>query len=835
MDINELDKSLEARIMLLDSNNIIDTSYAKKALQSHDIKDLVTAIIEARKINGADGEIWVEKLEEYYNGLYKSDLKELISVATNNYDYLIRKALESNKVENMYTALVVLSKDDNPIHSYWFRRIDDNFEKKVGFKYEERPDVFQETENQVNSAKNSGNLAKTLETIELLKELIDFNELPNLTPLYEKWNVELNDILKINTEATYEEFKEEFETKAEYILSVLNTLMLKKEQEKADQKVDYKDLELDTTGCETLDDIYVKYSKEIDDEYKDILSKKTILMQSVDSQMDVSNLTESELKDAQNLRKAKYMFNLDRMEYNTEDDLNEDEYREILKKSEEVFNLFKERNDFDFKDSKQVFYWLQKIVPYINIQSVCPAIYWKNMTSELGNIENKAISVDKPVDKALIELLKEAGYTSDKVVVNDIETFYKNMLAKEIKELEDYRFFVSEYDNNENERLTSDKIKGIANLDYHKEVYYEAERRLGHINNKLNSIGELRDEASIEWANKKKDLEERLEKVNKKIETINDLTVTSKIFRTEDTEAKEAYEKALSSPTKTTLTNMFSAIARLHDRDYKDKMLIVGYSLLDKVKEEETITKKDFQSIENANKLTYVNRRDMNDILEDKKDLEEDIDDIGGKLEEAFKEIEETEKLLTEEKTKYEGVVSNSKQVIAEVALDLSKKGYVDNTEEFKSIDIKVEEDKESLVDKFRNLFSRNKQDKEIRIITAEEETLNDFVPVRKIKPIKKTLYAKVNQQEFKARVSKGNKEMLLDIKRHPVAYTILALSVAIEVGVAAKLINEEINKQEDKKEITLEEAEITDIEIPYVDNSDEIPEIDLEEITIGK
>ena len=76
---------------------------------------------------------------------------------------------------------------------------------------------------------------------------------------------------------------------------------------------------------------------------------------------------------------------------------------------------------------------------------------------------------------------------------------------------------------------------------------------------------------------------------------------------------------------------------------------------------------------------------------------------------------------------------------------------------------------------------------------------------------------------------------MLLDIKRHPVAYTILALSVAIEVGVAAKLINEEINKQEDKKEITLEEAEITDIEIPYVDNSDEIPEIDLEEITIGK
>ena len=76
---------------------------------------------------------------------------------------------------------------------------------------------------------------------------------------------------------------------------------------------------------------------------------------------------------------------------------------------------------------------------------------------------------------------------------------------------------------------------------------------------------------------------------------------------------------------------------------------------------------------------------------------------------------------------------------------------------------------------------------------------------------------------------------MLADIKKHPVAYTLLALSVAAEVGVAAKLVSEELNSQKDKKEITIEEAEITDIEIPYVDNSDEIPEIDLDEFAISK
>ena len=36
---------------------------------------------------------------------------------------------------------------------------------------------------------------------------------------------------------------------------------------------------------------------------------------------------------------------------------------------------------------------------------------------------------------------------------------------------------------------------------------------------------------------------------------------------------------------------MFSAIARLHDRDYKDRMLIAGYKLLDEAKEKERIKK----------------------------------------------------------------------------------------------------------------------------------------------------------------------------------------------------------------------------------------------------
>ena len=88
--------------------------------------------------------------------------------------------------------------------------------------------------------------------------------------------------------------------------------MLKKKEKNKDQEIEFEDLTLSTESCETLDDMYVKYSREIEEEYNKNYEKQTRLMQNVSSQVSVDDLTEEELKEAQVLRVAKYLFSQER-------------------------------------------------------------------------------------------------------------------------------------------------------------------------------------------------------------------------------------------------------------------------------------------------------------------------------------------------------------------------------------------------------------------------------------------------------------------------------------------------------------------------------------------
>ena len=524
------------------------------------------------------------------------------------------------------------------------------------------------------------------------------------------------------------------------IINLINSLIDKKIESGYDQGYKYTEfLNINTHGIETKEEMYDRYYEEIEKEYKENLEKLTILMYDVSNQVDVSGLNQEERNVAAVLRSAKYLFEQDRKTYNTEDDFDEDTYIEVIKKNNELTNIL--NKDINWDSSVEVYDWVQEIIPYINIQSVT------------------ANGIDKPIDKYLVELLEKHGYTAVKETIVTKDTVCRNLLANQIFELEKYGFVVSEYleCHSTCRRLVSSKVKEIAELEYAKELYNVTEQRLGYIKNRLESLDENKKQIIDEWYIKNKELDNEVKALTLELNDYNDnIEVTSKIYRTEETEAKNAYDLVVNEPTKENINKMFDLISRLHDKTYKDKLLTVAYTKLDKYISEGRIS----NDIVNFKNHT-VGRPKKENIEKSIAKKEKKIREIKEIKEESLASIEESRNMLNTAKNKESKNNDIALKEIVRLKKSLKEKGYIDRDLESKKIDLtEYENEKKRFTDKIKEFFNKltkkDKEDDSIVTISETDESLIDFVPIDNITKVNKELKTKLDSDLVKSKISSG-------------------------------------------------------------------------------
>lgn len=615
------------------------------------------------------------------------------------------------------------------------------------------------------------------------------------------------------------------------MISVINTLIKRKRETGQDQKETYNSIELSTEDCNTSDDMYVKYNNEIENSYQTRYEKITRLMLDVNTQLSVDDLTENEKRLALYLRKAKYMFNLDRREYNSEDEIEEDKYSIILEKSNELSEIVRDINNINFENSKEVFMWVQKMVPYINIQSV--------------TVPNIAT----PIDVYLLETLKSKGYTTEKTAVNNEQDFYRNMLANQLKELSEYHFFVSDYDLSvrENEELTSIKTKRIAQYNLNTDLDNEYTRRLRHTNRQQSKLEKVKQEIEEESEKLRKTTEENI-KVNKhKLEDLSNITVTSKVFKTECNEAKEAYEKTKLNPTYSNINDMFNKIGRIHDEEYKNKLVILAYKLLDEQRDNKKITDNDYKTIIKVNEYSNIKRKDSKIYEERLEELEDRLEDIKINFKEAISELLGQMKKLIAEQGRIKKIISNVKRDKKKAEEELNSMGYVPKDIEPQE-EKEEEEEKENAFDKIKNIFKKKNKEQDVLVIMDEnEETLFEVVPIKKINKIKENLYNKINNPKVKKKISKGLnkisdkiKEVRDNVKENAakvefICATVILVGIAL-IGASNDKKNEETQDISNSIVVPIETPiEIQEEEVSSLPTISELADEALEKVLTGE
>lgn len=173
------------------------------------------------------------------------------------------------------------------------------------------------------------------------------------------------------------------------ITIIFQKLMRAKKSQNKDVKCVQNDIVYSTVDCNNMMDIYIKYSNE----YFNYFEQEKDRLFSIPGMQETIN------------------------EFKRTDNINSN-YDDVNREYEQVFDTF---NSIDFSNAELVQNWIENLVPYVNNP---------NVTISSRNI---------------VELLKEKGYTEDFIEVNNINDFYKRVIAFEINDLLNYGFFATEY------------------------------------------------------------------------------------------------------------------------------------------------------------------------------------------------------------------------------------------------------------------------------------------------------------------------------------------------------------------------------------------------------
>ena len=821
MDNDRMYELLEKRINImdltsnyLDDKDKVDTRAAKRFLKNKDITDLLDAIEEARRHPGI-ADLLLSNLEDIYNSIHRH--------------YYADEAIETETPANEFYALDRLQDvKDSDEYKQKYDTINESFKEKTGTTYEEFKDEHKEEVDAYDAAKTE-NIYYTSIASGKLKNKIEEEKNGDLKDIYKKMYDEVDRITKsITDNHTFEEIeniKNNIDTKT--IDTTIETLIASKNATGEDISVRYEDIMITTEDCNNVVDMYVKYNDQVKKYYNEKYNKITRFMHEVDSQVDISDLSREELNEAKDLRRAKYMFDFNRKDYNNEDDYNENEYSEILNKNKKLEKII--TKVVNPNDSKEMYEWLQDMIPYVNIHSV-------------------TFAGEDKLDEYIVNVFDGMGYGINNIDIVDEDSYYKSLISRNLNELKGNHFFVSEYykTRDDNERYASRVLKDKAKLNYYEDLMEENRVKLGYVTRSLEVYKAGKEEVEKSYASSKEKIQKELEEIDKKIDQISDFTF-SKEYKTEEKEALDAYEKATDNPTKDNISDMFIYADRLHDPNYKEKILINAFQLLDYVKEKELLTKQEIRSIEAYNKLTQIKRKDKDGILKKQQYLKKQLTKIDGYKEEELAKLDKTITELEIEQLKYQRIHDRYIEKLEETKNSLRDRGYIEQEKEESPIDFSYEKEKMKLFDRIRNLFKKNKEDGiETQKINLEDESLKDFVPIRKVKKIKKKLYEKINSSGMKEVIKKVCKELKDNAKEYIFA-SLFVTGIGLLIAQAIKTsdvkiptkedlditpekvvfdteveTNEDITEDKELKQVfedndvVLEESTISDIEMPF-------------------
>lgn len=217
----------------------------------------------------------------------------------------------------------------------------------------------------------------------------------------------------------------------ENIFSVLKRMLDTKTEKNSDVECVYKTGILSTIGCNNLSDMYVANSSamflELENEKKAYLA--TDVMQNV-----INN------------------FKSRGKRYDGSEENPEAIAADIRQKESEFQQKLNELNSIDFNNSSNVFNWLNSIIDYVNNRDL-------NLPLGINNIEYGTMA------NLIVRKLEEKGYTNvpDNVVVNNMDDYFRKLIAYQLDDLSKYEFFAYNYAENlvANNIITEEKIAQI--------------------------------------------------------------------------------------------------------------------------------------------------------------------------------------------------------------------------------------------------------------------------------------------------------------------------------------------------------------------------------------
>ena len=521
----------------------------------------------------------------------------------------------------------------------------------------------------------------------------------------------------------------------------------------------------------------------------------------------IENQTPQVHEFIKNISQANEIFSIDRRLYNTEDDYNEEEYAQIVDKNGKLEKILADKDKINLDEPIVAYNWIKKLTPYINIHALN------------GNL-------DQPLDEYVLDVLRSYDYGVEESKIVDKNSFYDNLVALKMQELEKYHFIATSYESShvDNINLSSDMIKDVSKLNYYKKIEKRLLSNINKYNKTLKELNSDREDILAEYNEKfdiinteyTKQYVENFEEEN----TVAELNLVSKQFVTEANDVNLAYDKFKNDLTVENAKVLFDYISRLHEpalrREAKDK----AYRLYEKANfnEQDKNTISAYVNTKGIRLEKLKEKAELDDKLnsERKEKLELAIQELTQEKDELINNLEISIAEVNNKRETNNNLLEALRAEMTPVRDRLSERGYIEPITEN---EIEIEEpkkEKTSFFTKIKNFFSKKPKEEEedfdLTPVTEENEELAEFVPIRKIKKIKETLYEKIKNNKFKDAIKKAFSYM----KEYTVPTVILVGSVLLGLttqGIINQANKIAANNKDDGKKIE-QDSEVNDNEL---------------------
>ena len=332
------------------------------------------------------------------------------------------------------------------------------------------------------------------------------------------------------------------------------TKMLNKKREiNQEVKLNFNGVDINTADCNSVEDMVVKYSNDIINNYVEYYN---------------TCLKDNDVKDAM------WLFKTSRgNKYYGNEENKEQIASQIAVKEREYNLLFNKKNSIDFNNSQEVFEWVNSLIPYVNNHALALPV----------GLENSEYLTQ---DKLILAVLKDNGYTSQNISINNMDDFYKQFVSFQMQQLEKYGFFVTDYDSMTQEDLSliTERTKDEAKLLKYVDLLDRYENKLLELdeyeNGNIGTNGGNFDKQIEKLTNEIEELKvkasnsESIEDISNDLSilyTIIDKTVVDKKLNDVEMKASSSFLDAYRLPT---TENILIALNAAQDLDDNSKLKI---------------------------------------------------------------------------------------------------------------------------------------------------------------------------------------------------------------------------------------------------------------------